>query len=105
MKKTKEAQISIYQLDPNFREAQAAELPYLAEATDSSGPSWNASASSSCRYDDLKRGYSHSMQPPQSGGATTGYHFKASLSPDLERLLGVIAASLLLAPIPWAIIV
>jgi hypothetical protein len=37
------------------------------------------------------------MQPPQSGGGTTEYHFKGSLLLDFARLLGVIAASLPLA--------
>jgi PAS domain-containing protein len=66
--------------------------------SNSPGPSWNPSASSSRTYDDLKRGYSPSMQPPHSGGGTTGYHFTAVLLLDLKRLLGFIAASLLLAP-------
>jgi len=37
------------------------------------------------------------MQPPHSGGGTTEYHCKGGLLLDLERLLGLIAASLPLA--------
>jgi hypothetical protein len=39
-----------------------------------------------------------SMQPPNSGGGTTEYHFKGGSLLDLERLLGLIAASLLFSP-------
>ena len=37
------------------------------------------------------------MQPQQSVGGTPEYHFARNLLLDLERLLGLIAASLLLA--------
>src|SRR5215472_8191853 len=78
---------------------------YRNTKSNSSGSSWNPSASSSRTYDDLKRGNSPSMQPPQhSGGGTTGYHFTGALLLDLKRLVGLIAASLPLAqtaPLVW----